>query len=49
MGVDYTNIQGTGTLGRIVQADIIAAAANNLPQHLLPLQLHQYLIPEQLL
>ena len=28
MGVDYTNIQGTGTLGRIVQADIIAAAAN---------------------
>jgi pyruvate dehydrogenase E2 component (dihydrolipoamide acetyltransferase) len=28
MGVDYTNIKGTGTMGRIVQADIIAAAAN---------------------
>ena len=28
MGVDYTNIKGTGTMGRIVQADIMAAAAN---------------------
>jgi len=27
MGVDYTNIKGTGTMGRIVQADIMARSS----------------------